>query len=285
MSDDEAFIRAIMDSPGDETPRMVYADWLEERGDPRGAYLRAEQEAVRTGDTSKMEELAAGLDPVWVARVTRPPLGVCCEQVDVRGRGFAVDAQDIEQFEQRFGITLPYEYRAFMLNYNGCVIDYSGGLNDYNFRTPDGELISLSRSKHMFFSLERPAQHGGERDLESLASYLNQRIPERSYPDRTEPPPHGGCFRFITVGLHCFGQLGLGLGGAVGNPTVIPVGPFHQLGLLRAVAGEVLRQHVIRKAEDFNGYVILLLPGTLTARVLAPSFAEFLSILRNPDYH
>ena len=47
MSDDEAFIRAIVDSPGDDTPRLVYADWLDEHSDPRGDYLRAEAEAVR----------------------------------------------------------------------------------------------------------------------------------------------------------------------------------------------------------------------------------------------
>ena len=42
MTDDEAFVRMVVDSPGDDLPRLVYADWLQERGDPRGDYLRAE---------------------------------------------------------------------------------------------------------------------------------------------------------------------------------------------------------------------------------------------------
>lgn len=42
--DDEAFIRAIVDAPCDDAPRLIYADWLDERDDPRGAYLRAEVE-------------------------------------------------------------------------------------------------------------------------------------------------------------------------------------------------------------------------------------------------
>ena len=50
MTEDEAFIRAIVDSPGDDTPRLVYADWLDDRADPRGAYLRAEREAVAADD-------------------------------------------------------------------------------------------------------------------------------------------------------------------------------------------------------------------------------------------
>jgi uncharacterized protein (TIGR02996 family) len=37
---DEAFLRAILASPEDDVPRLIYADWLEERGDPRAELLR-----------------------------------------------------------------------------------------------------------------------------------------------------------------------------------------------------------------------------------------------------
>ena len=47
-ADDEAFVRRIVDSPGDDLPRLIYADWLDDRGDPRGTYLRAEVEWART---------------------------------------------------------------------------------------------------------------------------------------------------------------------------------------------------------------------------------------------
>jgi uncharacterized protein (TIGR02996 family) len=286
MNDGEAFIRAIVDSPGDETPRLVYADWLEERGDPRGAYLRAEHEWARSRKSKALKKvhiLAIPLDAVWLARVSRPPVGVCSEQVQVRGRGPTVDAESIDQLEQRFGITLPDDYRAFMLNYDGCVIDYSGGLIDYNFWTPDGEQISTSRRKHMFFSLGCRTRHGDQPDLESLALHINQHSPAGSSPHLPAHPPHGCYFQVITVGLNCFGQLGLGVGGAVGSPTVIPAEPFHQLGLFAAVAGEVLSQHAICQATDITGYVMRLLPGSVTAKTLATSFAEFLSNLSNPD--
>src|SRR5262245_7234302 len=119
MSEDEAFIRAIVDSPGDDTARLVYADWLDERDDPRGTYLRAEHEAVATGDIARLRQLAVGLDPVWVARVSMPPVGVCVEHVELTGRGTRVDESDIASVEQRLGIQLPADYRAFILNYNG----------------------------------------------------------------------------------------------------------------------------------------------------------------------
>jgi uncharacterized protein (TIGR02996 family) len=118
MTDDEAFIRRIVDSPGDDTPRLVYADWLDERGDPRGTYLRAE---ATPGGATSLAPLAAGLDPVWVARVSRPPIGVCCDHVRLTDRGPPLAAEDVVAAERALGATFPAELRAFLLNYNGGV--------------------------------------------------------------------------------------------------------------------------------------------------------------------
>jgi uncharacterized protein (TIGR02996 family) len=40
MLDDETFIRAILDNPKEEANWLAYADWLEEKGDPRAALYR-----------------------------------------------------------------------------------------------------------------------------------------------------------------------------------------------------------------------------------------------------
>ncbi|MCI0461760.1 MAG: ribosomal protein L7/L12 [Gemmataceae bacterium] len=40
MNEDAAFIEALQASPEDDALRLVYADWLEERGDERADYLR-----------------------------------------------------------------------------------------------------------------------------------------------------------------------------------------------------------------------------------------------------
>jgi uncharacterized protein (TIGR02996 family) len=40
MTPDDAFLQAILENPDDDTPRLIYADWLEERGDPRGEFIR-----------------------------------------------------------------------------------------------------------------------------------------------------------------------------------------------------------------------------------------------------
>jgi uncharacterized protein (TIGR02996 family) len=54
MSDD-LFLRAILTAPADPAPRLVYADWLEERGDPaRAEYLRLGAEFVAIPDRAEV---------------------------------------------------------------------------------------------------------------------------------------------------------------------------------------------------------------------------------------
>ncbi|VTU00198.1 Repeat-companion domain TIGR02996 OS=Singulisphaera acidiphila (strain ATCC BAA-1392 / DSM 18658 / VKM B-2454 / MOB10) GN=Sinac_4455 PE=4 SV=1: LRR_6: LRR_6 [Gemmataceae bacterium] len=53
MSDEDALLGAIRDDPDDDTPRLVYADWLQENGDPeRAEFIRLECEADRAGRDS-----------------------------------------------------------------------------------------------------------------------------------------------------------------------------------------------------------------------------------------
>src|SRR3954468_6061525 len=41
MTDGDALYRAILDQPDDDAPRLVWADWLDEHGDPdRAAVVR-----------------------------------------------------------------------------------------------------------------------------------------------------------------------------------------------------------------------------------------------------
>ncbi|HTU22027.1 MAG TPA: TIGR02996 domain-containing protein [Gemmataceae bacterium] len=40
MTEEDAFVAAILASPCDDTLRLVFADWLEEQGDARGELLR-----------------------------------------------------------------------------------------------------------------------------------------------------------------------------------------------------------------------------------------------------
>jgi uncharacterized protein (TIGR02996 family) len=128
VTDDEAFIRAIVANPADDAPRLVYADWLDERNDPRGAYLRAEvtwAEPWHTGgrptrDTGLLD-LAGDLDPVWTARVSRPPIGMCHSRLRFVSPGPRLNRDDIRTFERQTSISVPDAFAALLLNSNGGV--------------------------------------------------------------------------------------------------------------------------------------------------------------------
>jgi uncharacterized protein (TIGR02996 family) len=93
MWEDDAFLEAIRANPGDPSTRLVYADWLDERGDRRGHFLRLHlalralppdhpHRAVSEGELSRVRN---GLNRSWLGLVEpeRTHLGV-----DPPGRPF-----------------------------------------------------------------------------------------------------------------------------------------------------------------------------------------------------
>src|SRR5436190_2525391 len=85
-----AFLRAIREAPDDDTPRLVFADWLEERGDPRGEFIRAQcrlaqmpdDHPARPGLEDHAQDLLARHGDEWAA-----PLQGVAEDWEFR-RGF-----------------------------------------------------------------------------------------------------------------------------------------------------------------------------------------------------
>src|SRR5262245_41301692 len=64
MSDEAAFLRAIQAAPTDATAKLVYADWLDEHGEPeRAEYLRVL--ASGENDPIRMRELALRAGGSW----------------------------------------------------------------------------------------------------------------------------------------------------------------------------------------------------------------------------
>ena len=85
MNDDQGFRRALRADPDDTVTRSVYADWLEERGDPRGTFLRLEAELAalpeddeRRGPLEdRLRELQPALDVAWLAELDRTKIENC----------------------------------------------------------------------------------------------------------------------------------------------------------------------------------------------------------------
>jgi uncharacterized protein (TIGR02996 family) len=78
--DEEYFLRAISASPDDNLVRLVYADWLDERDDPRGELVRLQvhlrqlppDDQHRHQLERRERELRVGCHPYWLARLDPP---------------------------------------------------------------------------------------------------------------------------------------------------------------------------------------------------------------------
>lgn len=79
MADEAILLEAILADPDNDTVRLVYADWLEERGDPKGEFIRLQcahakkwHEAIFiTGDveSERMEQLDRDHREEWLQNV------------------------------------------------------------------------------------------------------------------------------------------------------------------------------------------------------------------------
>jgi len=82
---EDRFIQAILADPEDVSIRLVYADWLEERGDPRDEFLRLESalsalpqdDERRGGLETRLQNLRASIDPDWLVILARSKISFC----------------------------------------------------------------------------------------------------------------------------------------------------------------------------------------------------------------
>ena len=69
-----AFLQTICANPEDDAPRLVYADWLDERGNPLGEFIRVQVELARIKESrprygmlrARQLELMLAHVPLWV---------------------------------------------------------------------------------------------------------------------------------------------------------------------------------------------------------------------------
>lgn len=75
----ESFVAAIQAAPDDDAPRLVYADWLQKRGDPRGEFIAVQcmlaamdddqVDDVRTDLQARQWQLFDAHAPEWLAEL------------------------------------------------------------------------------------------------------------------------------------------------------------------------------------------------------------------------
>lgn len=95
-----AFVAAIQAEPDDDVPRLIYADWLDEQGDPRGPFVRAQVALARlpADDPQRTEwaelekELLAEHESEWSSELNEEMFGWCFH------RGFVEVKLDLARF-------------------------------------------------------------------------------------------------------------------------------------------------------------------------------------------
>jgi len=67
MTEREALLEAVFAAPADDAPRLVYADWLDEHGEPaQAAFIRAQIDLARHGpETAEHDRLTESLYAHW----------------------------------------------------------------------------------------------------------------------------------------------------------------------------------------------------------------------------
>jgi uncharacterized protein (TIGR02996 family) len=99
MFDDDTFLAAVLEEPDNDTLRLIYADWLDEKGQVRGEFIRIQCAKAKAADDDPSL-------PIWEAR-ERELLGK--HEVDwVRPIRYLIDAWEfhrgfVEQVTMRPG--------------------------------------------------------------------------------------------------------------------------------------------------------------------------------------
>ncbi len=142
----KALLRAIRKQPDDRTARLVYADWLDEHDDPLARYVRAECAVMAAAPGSKawksaMKRLLAGVEKAgtnlggWEYAEDVARLRELRDSKPYSGLKPVVREPALIRFELRNGITLPGEYRAFLLQIgNGWTRGRENGIIQFDAR-------------------------------------------------------------------------------------------------------------------------------------------------------
>jgi uncharacterized protein (TIGR02996 family) len=180
--DEDRFLRALSVNPDDDVARLVYADWLDERADPRAGFLRLERDLValpaederRPEWKARLQQQARTLDPAWLRVVSRP---------------------DIENCELRFDFKCPLSWEKLQPTDNPAVrFCESCGKRVHYCETVDEARRLAARFGHcVAIDLRQPRRDG---DLEMFTATMgiiaSQELQLRRADDEESGPPRPG---------------------------------------------------------------------------------------------
>ena len=132
----EPFLATILDAPYEDAPRLVYADWLEEQGDPRAEFIRAQCERLRlppddpefAGQRERREDregkLLLAYGDGWRAEIPEWARKNCEFE-----RGFVHHVNIWTDWQHHYGLVLSRAapiVKITLQNVAGCAIEFAG---------------------------------------------------------------------------------------------------------------------------------------------------------------
>jgi uncharacterized protein (TIGR02996 family) len=162
MNHDDALLHAVLASPDDDTPRLVYADWLEERGDPRAEFIRVQcalaKLAVEDGRRADLEArervLLAQHEQEWAAPLHEAALEWrfrrgFIEYLDIHGQTFVDRAASIVRVAP--GCRVRFREACYCVSALAAC-EYIGGLTGADFesnRLQSNHVALIATSPHV----------------------------------------------------------------------------------------------------------------------------------------
>jgi uncharacterized protein (TIGR02996 family) len=199
MTTEEEFLRVILDDINNASRRLVFADWLEERGDPRADWLRIDCELATVGlkddrrpalearkwesGESHRESLIAWERRFALARIKDKVARIPKENArpEPYGRGkhkgllnLTLSESELAAFETEHRVTLPEEYRTFLREVG------NGGLGPGCGLSTLAEAVENSPSR----DLDKPFPFSFHQDEEMRARRKEDRA--NQYPEHWE---------------------------------------------------------------------------------------------------
>ena len=100
---EQEFIHTIQNNHGDDSYRLIYADWLEEHGDPRAEFLRVQlavvylsiDHPVRQHIDEQFTVFNASMDPDWLRNVDHPQAKTGKGSCQCYGKSWGLQDQQI----------------------------------------------------------------------------------------------------------------------------------------------------------------------------------------------
>jgi uncharacterized protein (TIGR02996 family) len=141
MNDHDAFLQAIFKHPEDVTVRLVYADWLDEHGNPGGELIRVRHQlslseltkTKRDALAARERKLVAKCDQDWLERheradwklrylqmrpeATKPAQWTKLRQAYWTATAQKATSRAVADFEKELGKPLPRSWKSFV---HGC---------------------------------------------------------------------------------------------------------------------------------------------------------------------